>query len=214
MTSLAAVRLNAQSCQSCDLWKTRRHVVFGGANGHRDIRADLMIVGEAPGEEEDASGRPFEGAAGRKLAHLLEEVGLDRTTTYLTNVVKCRPIHVLEGGAPVSRTPYPRQVAACWDYLDAQIALIRPRVIVALGGTAVRRLLGPHAHVGTSRGPGQSLDGCPVVATYHPSPVSLNRRKERKSMLRDDLCLARQLLDGPAEVQDWSLGLRRHSMLS
>ena len=153
MGHLASIRLSAQSCQRCELWITRKHVVFGGTNGYRDVRADLMIVGEAPGAEEDAEGRPFEGAAGRRLTKLLAEAGLGRSQAYLTNVVKCRP--------PGNRRPHLSEIAKCWDYLDAQIALVRPRVIVALGSTAVRRLLGPSAFVGTSRGPGHFLGNCP-----------------------------------------------------
>jgi uracil-DNA glycosylase family 4 len=185
VATLPAIRLSAQSCRRCDLWKTRKNVVFGGVDGYRDIRADLMIVGEAPGEEEDAIGLPFEGAAGRKLTTLLAETGLDRRDAYLTNVVKCRP--------PGNRKPHPSEIAECWGYLDAQITLVRPRVIIALGSTAVHRLLGPSAHVGTSRGPGHLLGDRPVVVTYHPA--ALNRKKGRKDMVLGDLALAKRLLD-------------------
>ncbi|MGA3031386.1 MAG: uracil-DNA glycosylase [Candidatus Limnocylindrales bacterium] len=187
MANLAAVRLSAEACQRCDLWKTRKHVVFGGVDGYRDIEADVMIVGEAPGAEEDAEGLPFEGAAGRKLTRVLAEAGLDRRAAYLTNVVKCRP--------PGNRRTHPGEIAQCWDYLDAQIALVRPRVIVALGSTATRRLLGPRAHVGTSRGPGHFSGDCPVVATYHPA--ALNRKKGRRDLVLGDLTLAKRLLDAP-----------------
>jgi DNA polymerase len=161
------------------------HVVFGGTDGRRDVRADLMIVGEAPGADEDATGLPFVGAAGRNLTRLLAEAGLDRTKCYLTNVVKCRP--------PANRRPHPSEVAKCWDYLDAQIALVRPRVILALGSAAVRRLLGPGTFVGTSRGSGHPRGECAVVATYHPA--ALNRKRGRKDQVRDDFALAKRLLD-------------------
>lgn len=186
MANLAAVRLSAESCQRCDLWRTRKHVVFGGVDGYRDIGADLMIVGEAPGPEEDAEGLPFEGAAGRRLTRVLEEAGLDRTRAYLTTVVKCRPQD--------DRNAHPGEIARCWDYLDAQIALVHPMVIVALGSTAVRRLLGPRAQVGTSRGPGNRLGDCAVVATYHPA--ALNRKKGRRDLVLADLRLVKRLLDG------------------
>jgi uracil-DNA glycosylase len=185
VANLTAVRLRAQSCQGCELWETRKQVVFGGVDGYRDIRADLMIVGEAPGAEEDSVGLPFEGAAGRRLTTLLAQAGLDRRGAYLTNVVKCRP--------PGNRRPHPREIARCWDYLDAQIALVHPRVIVALGSSAVQRLLGPGAKVGTSRGPGHATAGCHVVATYHPA--ALNRKKGRKDLVLGDLALAKLLLD-------------------
>jgi uracil-DNA glycosylase len=185
VADLAATRLIAQSCERCGLCRTRTHVVFGGTNGYRDVRAELMIVGEAPGAEEDADGLPFEGAAGRKLTRLLAEAGLSRTGAYLTNVVKCRP--------PANRRPHMDEIAQCWDYLDTQIALVRPRVILALGSTAVRRLLGPQAFVGTSRGRGHLLGQAFVVATYHPA--AMNRKKGRKELVRDDFGLAKRLLD-------------------
>jgi uracil-DNA glycosylase family 4 len=185
VADLAARRLSAASCQACDLWKTRTQVVFGGTNGYRDASSDLMIVGEAPGAQEDAEGRPFVGAAGRKLTGLLAKAGLDRTQAYVTNVVKCRP--------PANRRPHLDEIARCWDYLDAQITLVHPRVIIALGSTAVRRLLGPGAFVGTHRGPGHFLGECAVVATYHPA--ALNRKRGRREQVRDDLTLAKRLLD-------------------
>jgi uracil-DNA glycosylase len=185
VADLASRRLSAASCQACDLWTTRTQVVFGGTNGYRDVSAHLMVVGEAPGAQEDAEGRPFVGAAGQKLTRLLSEAGLDRTEAYVTNVVKCRP--------PANRRPNLDEVARCWDHLDAQIALVRPRVILALGSTAVRRLLGPGAFVGTHRGAGHFHGECAVVATYHPA--ALNRKRGRKEQVRDDLALAKRLLD-------------------
>jgi len=191
---LASVRLRATDCQSCLLWRTRDKVVFGGVDGFRDIASDLMIVGEAPGAEEDAKGMPFLGVAGEELDRLLEAAGLARKSAYITNVIKCRPTKEREGRPPANRPPEPEEIAKCWNYLESQIELVRPRVIVALGVTAVARLLGPGAQVGTSRGPGRLHGDTPVVATYHPSPLSLNRKPERKLMIGADLAMAKRLL--------------------
>jgi len=203
---LASVRMSAEGCQRCPLARTRDKVVFGGVDGYRGIRADLMIVGEAPGAEEDAEGMPFLGAAGQKLDVLLAEAGLDRESAYITNVVKCRPIKEHEGHPPTNRAPEPSEIAACWNYLESQITLVRPRVIVALGVTAVARLLGPGSQVGASRGRGHFHASIPVVATYHPSPVSLHRQPGRRAMVLEDLSLAKRLLDGQEDPLLWALG--------
>lgn len=193
---LVSVRLSAEGCHRCPLARTHNRVVFGGVDGYRDIRADLMIVGEAPGAEEDAKGMPFVGDAGQKLDVLLAEAGLDRKSAYFTNVVKCRPIKEREGHPPTNRAPEPGEIAACWNYLESQITLVRPRVIVALGVAAVARLLGPGSQVGASRGRGHFHTSIPVVATYHPSPLSLHRQPGRRAMVLEDLSLAKRLLDG------------------
>jgi DNA polymerase len=159
----------------------------------------LMLVGEGPGAEEDAQGLPFVGAAGKSLDALLEQSGLDRKAAYITNVVKCRPVTRHEGQPPTNRAPAPSEIAACWEYLESQITLVRPRAIVALGITAVVRLLGPGSQVGASRGSGHFHDLVPVVATYHPSPSSLNRRAGRRARVVEDLRLVRRLLDDPGD---------------
>jgi len=192
--------MNAESCQRCALAGSRSKVVFGGVDGYRGVRADLMLVGEGPGAEEDAKGIPFVGTAGQSLEALLLESGLERKSAYITNVVKCRPTKDGDGQSRTNRAPEPREIASCWEYLDSQIAIVRPRVIVALGVIAVVRLLGPHAQVGTSRGCGHFHGAIPVVATYHPSPSSLNRRRGRRAMVLDDLALAKSLLDGFSEA--------------
>src|SRR5450759_2973906 len=201
---LASVRLSAEGCQRCPLARTHNRVVFGGVDGCRDIAADLMIVGEAPGAEEDAEGMPFVGAAGQKLDVLLAEAGLVRKSAYITNVVKCRPIKEREDRPPTNRAPEPGEIAACWNYLESQITLVRPRVIVALGVTAVARLLGPGSQVGASRGRGHFHASIPVVATFHPSPVSLHRQPGRRAMVLEDLSLAKRLLDGQEDPLLWA----------
>jgi uracil-DNA glycosylase family 4 len=203
---IVSVRMSAEGCQLCPLARTRDKVVFGGVDGYRDIAADLMIVGEAPGAEEDAAGLPFVGAAGQKLDVLLAEAGLGRKSAYITNVVKCRPIKEPEGRHRTNRAPEPMEIAACWNYLESQINLVRPRVIVALGVTAVARLLGPGAEVGASRGRGHSHGSIPVVATYHPSPLSLHRQPGRRAMVLEDLSLAKRLLDGQEDPLLWAHG--------
>lgn len=192
--------MSAEDCQLCPLARTRDKVVFGGVDGYRGIQADLMVVGEAPGAEEDAEGMPFLGAAGQKLDVLLAEAGLDRKSAYITNVVKCRPIKEREGHPPTNRAPEPPEIAACWNYLEFQITLVHPRVVVALGATAVARLLGPGAQIGTSRGRGHFNGHIPVVATYHPSPLSLHRQPGRRAMVLEDLSLAKRLLDGQEDL--------------
>lgn len=137
-------------------------------NGYRGIRADLMLVGEGPGAEEDAQGLPFVGAAGKSLDALLAQSGLDRKAAYITNVVKCRPITLHEGQPPTNRAPAPSEIAACWEYLESQIALVRPRVIVALGITAVVRLRIP------LNSPGHSALNSPPCSRVlaHPSEAA------------------------------------------
>jgi len=186
--------MKAEGCHCCPLGSSRKKVVFGGVDGTRDIAAELMIIGEAPGAEEDSEGKPFLGAAGQILDGLLAEAGLSRKSAYITNVVKCRPIKQRENHPPTNRSPASTEIAACWNYLESQIALVRPRVIVALGATAVARLLGPGSQVGVNRGQGHSHGTIPVVATYHPSPLSLNRQPGRKVMIGKDLALAKSLL--------------------
>ena len=204
LVEFASVRMSAEGCQCCPLACTRDKVVLGGVDGYRDIGADLMIVGEAPGAEEDAAGMPFVGAAGQKLDVLLAEAGLDRKSAYITNVVKCRPIKAREGRPPTNRAPEPGEIAACWNYLESQIALVRPRVIVALGVTAVARLLRHGSKVGASRGRGHLHGDIPVVATYHPSPLSLHRQPEREAMVLKDLTLAKGLLEGQEDPLLWA----------
>jgi DNA polymerase len=186
--------MKAEGCQCCPLGSSRKKVVFGGVDGTRDIAAELMIVGEAPGAEEDSEGIPFLGAAGQILDGFLADAGLDRKSAYITNVVKCRPIKRREGRPPTNRPPGPTEITACWNYLESQIELVHPRAIVALGATAVARLLGPGSQVGLNRGEGQFYGPIPVVATYHPSPLSLNRQQGRKAMIGEDLALAKSLL--------------------
>ena len=154
-------------CTRCRLSQGRTQVVFGAGNPH----ADLMFVGEAPGFHEDKQGIPFVGQAGKLLDKLLGGVGLWRDDVYIANVLKCRP--------PGNRDPQPDEVAACRGYLDRQIALVRPRVLVALGKVAAQALLGNDAPIGRMRGQWYQVQGIPAMVTYHPAALLRNQALKR-----------------------------------
>ena len=147
------------ACNKCPLCQTRRNAVPGEGNP----AARLMLVGEGPGAEEDRLGRPFVGASGALLTALLHEIGVERTETYIANVVKCRP--------PQNRTPTVSEANACLDYLRAQVSLVRPRVLLLLGGTAARYVLGEDARVRRDRGKWTRRGGIDMMVTYHPSAL-------------------------------------------
>jgi uracil-DNA glycosylase family 4 len=172
-----------ESCQRCQLSSTRTQVVFGSGDKH----ADVMLIGEAPGVEEDRQGLPFVGKAGKLLDAMLFAIGLSRDRVYVCNVVKCRP--------PNNRNPQSDEINACASYLDAQIEYVNPRVILALGKVAAHRLLQTEAPVYKMRGESKLLPGStiPVVVTYHPA--SLLRNPEQKAQSWQDLCKVRQLLE-------------------
>ncbi|MDB4948758.1 MAG: phage polymerase-related protein [Gemmatimonadetes bacterium] len=159
---LDAVRDTALGCPRCGLAKTRRHVVFGEG----DPSADVMVVGEAPGADEDASGRPFVGRAGKLLDLLLASVGSPRDSVYICNVLKCRP--------PGNRNPAPDEVEACSPYLLKQVELVRPKVILAFGNFAAHTLLGTDLSMGKLRGKDHAFRGVPVIPTYHPAALLRN----------------------------------------
>jgi len=160
---LAGLAARVRGCMWCGLSRSRAHAVPGeGRAGAR-----IFLVGEAPGRREDEAGRPFVGAAGKILDDALSRAGIRRQGTFITNAVKCRP--------PGNRKPRAAELAACEPYLLAQLAIVRPRVIVALGQTAARDLFGrgPFPRV---RGSWGSFAGTPLLATYHPAAVLYNRR--------------------------------------
>lgn len=172
-------------CTLCHLHEARANAVPGEGSA----RAAVLLVGEAPGRDEDASGRPFVGRAGRILDAALEAARLPRKSVFITNVVKCRP--------PRNRRPRPVEVAACRRYLVAQITCVQPRVIVTLGATALRGLLGPGHELKTARKKLLHLGGIPVVATYHPAAVLYNRRLEGE-LRRDLATVARSVVSARA----------------
>ncbi|HMO44541.1 MAG TPA: uracil-DNA glycosylase family protein [Rubrivivax sp.] len=182
-----ALRAAVAACRACALCEARRQTVFGV--GH--AQAHWMIVGEAPGEQEDLKGEPFVGAAGHLLDNMLRALGLTREAAaperqvYIANTLKCRP--------PRNRNPEPQELAACEPFLLRQIELIRPRIILAMGRFAVQSLLRSSEPVGKLRGRVHRCHGVPLVVTYHPA--YLLRNLADKSRAWDDLCLAAQIAD-------------------
>ena len=172
---------DVDACIACGLCRTRNRSVPGVG----DTAADWLFVGEAPGADEDARGEPFVGQAGKLLDAMLAALGLARgSNVYIANVLKCRP--------PNNRTPEPLEVAACRPYLDRQVALIEPKVIVALGKSAANTLLEREATIGSLRGRVHRFRGVPLVVTYHPA--YLLRTLADKAKAWEDLVLARRAL--------------------
>lgn len=168
-------------CTACKLHASRTQGVLGVG----DQQADWLIIGEAPGEEEDAQGEPFVGQAGKLLDAMLVSIGLARRkNVYIANVLKSRP--------PGNRHPEPDEIAACRPYLLAQIELIQPKVILALGLVAAHSLLDTDETIGHLRGRAHQFQGVPLVVTYHPA--YLLRKPTDKALAWEDLCLARRLM--------------------
>lgn len=165
--SLTALKAAAADCQACDLWKKGTQTVFG--DGSR--RANVLFIGEQPGNEEDLTGKPFVGPAGKLFDNALEEAGIDRKQTYVTNVVKHFKWEP-RGKRRIHKKPNAIEIAACRPWLEAEIALIKPEVIVALGATAAQALLGPQFRVTKQRGQFIESTLAPyVMATVHPSSI-------------------------------------------
>jgi uracil-DNA glycosylase len=182
---------DVDACTACGLCRTRNKSVPGVG----DTRAEWLFVGEAPGAEEDAKGEPFVGQAGRLLDNMLAALGMRRgKNVYIANVLKCRP--------PGNRTPEPFEVEACRPYLDRQIALIRPKLVIALGRSAATTLLNVDATIASLRGRVHRYQGVPLVVTYHPAYLLRNLPDKAKAW--EDLCLARatmrRLQDGGDET--------------
>lgn len=155
-------------CTGCDLCKTRHHVVFGV--GKKD--ADVMFIGEGPGEQEDLQGVPFVGPAGKLLDDMLSIIDIDRTNCYIANIVKCRP--------PGNRDPHEGEQEACIPYLRAQVALIRPKIIVCLGRIAATRLIRENFRITREHGTWEEKNGIWFTAIYHPSALlrDISKRPE------------------------------------
>ena len=165
-------------CTDCDLHQQRTHAVVGAGNRH----ASWLVIGEAPGEQEDLQAEPFVGRAGVLLNNMLKAVGLDRTAVYIANVVKCRP--------PGNRDPQPTETSTCYPYLQRQIALIQPDLILLMGRIAAQNLLKTDTAVGRLRGKVHYLadSTIPMIVTYHPA--YLLRRPSEKQKTWEDLKLA------------------------
>jgi len=165
--SLKAFREAAADCQACDLWERGTQTVFGEGARH----AEIVFIGEQPGNEEDLSGKPFVGPAGRLLDEALIEAGIDRTQTYVTNVVKHFKWEP-RGKRRIHKKPNVKEIAACRPWLEAEIGLVKPKVIVCLGATAAQALLGPKFKVSKQRGQFIESPLAPyVLATVHPSSI-------------------------------------------
>lgn len=175
-----------QGCLACPLGPGRFRFVFGEG----DPKARLMLIGEGPGKDEDQKGRPFVGKAGELLEKMIEAIGFSREQVYIANVVKCRP--------PDNRTPTPQESQTCLGYLKRQIELIDPGVIVTLGATPLRELLGVQAGITKARGTWQRLElhrPIPVMPTFHPAYVLRQYTEEVRRAVWSDLKVARQWLD-------------------
>ncbi len=181
LATLDAVAQRIRSTYCCELCPKRINAVPGEGNPE----ARMVLVGEGPGATEDATGRPFVGQAGNLLNSILEAIEVPRETVYITNIVKCRP--------PQNRKPLPDEVASCIPYLHRQLAIINPKVIVAMGGTAAESLLGVRKSLGDLRGKVHTYGAIPLIATYHPA--ALLRNPNWKKPTWDDIRIARQLLD-------------------
>ncbi|HYJ89169.1 MAG TPA: UdgX family uracil-DNA binding protein [Pyrinomonadaceae bacterium] len=190
--SLPALRSAAADCKACDLWKRGTQTVFG--EGTR--RAIAMFVGEQPGNEEDLTGKPFVGPAGGLFNKALEEAGIDRHQTYVTNVVKHFKWEP-RGKRRIHKKPNAQEISACRPWLEAEVAVVKPKVIVALGATAAQTLLGPKFRVTKQRGEFFESTLAPyVMATVHPSsilraPDDETRRLEYRRFVDDLKKLAR-----------------------
>ena len=179
----APLREAVSGCTACDLHRSRTQTVFGVG----DERARWLIVGEAPGAEEDRRGEPFVGPAGQLLDEMLRAVGVARSEVFIANILKCRP--------PDNRDPKPAEIAACAGHLAAQVRLVAPKLILAVGRIAAQSLLAQDVPVGRLRGRAHSYGptGIPLVVTYHPAYLLRTPSEKRKSW--DDLRLARNLVD-------------------
>ena len=182
----------AAVCVKCPHLAARRHtVVFGVGNPE----AKLMFVGEAPGEEEDLQGEPFVGRAGQLLTKMITAMGLTREQVYIANIVKCRPD--MPPGASGNRKPTKQEMETCVPYLRAQIDVIKPAVMVALGATAVEGLLGPGRAIGSLRGKFLEYRDTPLMPTYHPSYLLRNQSNTEKRKVWEDLLKVMERLDMP-----------------
>jgi len=165
--SLEAVRTELGDCRRCRLHADRRHIVFGTGNP----KAELVFVGEAPGEEEDLQGHPFVGKAGQLLTRMIQAMGLTREEVYIANIIKCRP--------PQNRNPLPDEITSCEPFLIAQLNAIQPKLICALGTFAAQTLLRTQDKISQLRGRFHHYNGIPVMPTYHPAYLLRNPQDKR-----------------------------------
>jgi DNA polymerase len=183
--ALRAQEAALQGCRRCKLCEARNTIVFGAGNP----QAELVVIGEGPGADEDAQGKPFVGRAGELLTRMLAARGveLSRDEVFITNAVKCRP--------PGNRNPEPEELAACAPFLDTQLATLQPKVVLALGRVATQALLATKEPIGALRGKIHPYRGGVLIPTFHPAFLLRNPGPEYKRMAWDDLKLARREYD-------------------
>jgi DNA polymerase len=190
--AFAALRERALACVKCPhLASSRKNVVFGVGS----IDAQLMFVGEAPGADEDEQGEPFVGKAGQLLTRIIQATGLSRADVYIANILKCRPD--TPGQSAGNRKPTSDEMATCIPYLHEQIDLIRPKVIVALGATAVDGLLGKTLGITKLRGTWKTYRGTPLMPTYHPAYLLRNQAMSEKRKVWEDMLAVMEKLEMP-----------------
>jgi uracil-DNA glycosylase family 4 len=195
VAELSQVAEEASTCTRCRLSGTRTNVVFGMGNPS----ADLMFIGEGPGEQEDRQGLPFVGRSGQLLDRLiLEEMGLTRENLYIANTIKCRP--------PGNRDPLPDEIELCWPYLEKQLGLIDPRVVVTLGNFATKLLLGTSEGISRLRGRSYPYRSGYLVPTFHPS-AALRGGGQVLAQMRADLVRAKEALSAPRPPKSQALPL-------
>lgn len=180
-TNLGEFKHLISKCQKCPLGATRKNLVFGAGNPN----ADLMVIGEAPGADEDAQGEPFVGRAGQLLTNILDAIKFERKDIFIGNILKCRP--------PENRRPLPAEIEQCLPYLEKQIELIKPKFILILGLTAANTLLGNKLSMGEIRGKIFEYQGIKTMVTYHPA--ALLRNPNWKPYVWKDVQLLRKLYD-------------------
>ena len=168
-----------ENCTKCPLYKSKTNTVFGVGNKS----ADLMFIGEAPGESEDKQGEPFVGASGQLLDRYLRAVGLKRCEVYIGNILKCRPPH--------NRDPLPEEEDACINFLREQLTLIKPKILVCLGRVAAKRIISPDFRITAEHGKWFAKGEYEVCAVYHPSAL-LRDASKREDMLRDMMDIAKK----------------------
>jgi uracil-DNA glycosylase family 4 len=190
-----ALRARGSVCTRCELCKTRTQTVFGVGNR----RAELLVIGEAPGADEDRQGEPFVGRAGQLLNSMLRAMGNPRETVYIANMLKCRP--------PGNRDPKPEEVASCLPYLQQQVDMIQPRLMLAVGRIAAQNLLATDTPIGRLRGQVHRFGtrGTPLIVTYHPAYLLRSPGEKRKAwgdlkFVRAELARARAAAGEPAAV--------------
>ncbi|MDL1956441.1 MAG: uracil-DNA glycosylase [Candidatus Desulfofervidus auxilii] len=179
-SSLRKIKEELGECKRCPLWENRHHIVFGEGPAN----ARLVIVGEAPGEEEDLQGKPFVGAAGELLTKMLKAINLSREEVYITNIVKCRP--------PNNRNPRPKEIEKCKPFLLKQLETIHPKVICTLGSIAAQTLLETKTSISLLRGKIYIWHGIKLIPTFHPAYLLRNPRQ--KKFVWEDLKLLEKTL--------------------